>query len=321
MTSSVRHLIYFIRRFAIVAIGIASVACGLNSRPFPVAPRTLNDPLPVVKPTPKTSAQTGVVDSKAASDKSAQTSRVLSIEKAADDNEPLAANQIRVVMVKGTISRKLAENMRKLLGNNVPPDPMEEPIPAKLIVLLDSKGGDGMAAMEIGRLLRKNNAHVFVTGECSSACVFLLASGVVRGAPSFSVGIHQGRITMSSDSGVIKREVDVQEDPKAKALLAQFERDAKVYFAQMGLPSSFFQAMQNHHTKGVYRLTGQEITFYGLSGFEDAYFEKRARFYAQKKESGLWIRMSCIDVPLRSPPSVRIMSRNSSSTSIATDGY
>ncbi|OWF65922.1 hypothetical protein B6A14_09195 [Polynucleobacter hirudinilacicola] len=259
---------------------ILLASCGLSSPPFPVAPRTSSDPLPSFKPANKSSAQTGVVEP----DK--RSAKPVSLEQAIEQGEPLSANQIRVVIVKGTISRKLAENMRKLLAGNTVPDPMEEPIPGKLIVLLDSKGGDGMAAMEIGRFLRRNNAHVFVTGECSSACVFLLASGVVRGAPSFSVGIHQGRITMSSDAGVIKREVDIQEDPKAKALLAQFERDAKVYFAQMGIPSSFFQAMQNHTTKGVYRLTGEEITFYGLSGFEDAYFEKRVLFYAQKK--GKW---------------------------------
>jgi hypothetical protein len=91
---------------------------------------------------------------------------------------------------------------------------------------------------------------------------------------------------MSSDAGVIKREVNVQDDPKAKALLEQFEKDAKVYLAEMGLPAVFFQAMQNHSAKGIYRLTGQEIVFYGLSGFDDVYFDKRAQFFA--KQSGKW---------------------------------
>ena len=265
---------------ALSALSVLLVACGLNSPPYPVAPRTSSDPLPTIKPAARPSTQAGVVDPEK------RSTKLMPIEVAIEQAESLGSDQIRVVIIKGTISRKLAENIRKLLAGNIVVDPMEEPIPGKLIVLLDSKGGDGMAAMQIGKVLRRNNAHVFVTGDCSSACVFLLASGVVRGAPSFTVGIHQGRITMSSDSGVIKREVDVKEDPNAKALLAQYERDAKVYFAQMGIPSSFFQAMQDHSTKGVYRLTGEEITFYGLSGFEDAYFEKRARFYAQKK--GRW---------------------------------
>jgi ATP-dependent protease ClpP protease subunit len=257
-------------------LSLSLVACGLSQPPFPVAPRTSSEPLPSTK----ASAQSRVINV----DKPKAVNPVP--PSSADPNEPLANNQIRVVLVKGTISRKLLENTRKLLGSAPVTDPGDEPIPGKLIVLLDSRGGDGMAAMEIGKMLRRNNAHVFVTGECASACVFLLAGGVVRGAPGFSVGIHQGRITMSSDTGTIKREVDVKEDPRARALLAQYERDAKIYFAQMGIPSSFFQAMQNHSTKGVYRLTGEEITFYGLSGFDDEYFEKRVRFYAQKK--GKW---------------------------------
>jgi ATP-dependent protease ClpP protease subunit len=167
------------------------------------------------------------------------------LSKAVDQLEPIDAKQIQVILIKGPISRTLFSNMRQLLNQlkvmaeEAPAG--EEFIPGKLIVLLDSRGGDGMAAMDIGRILRQANAHVFVTGECSSACVFLLASGVVRGAPTFTVGIHQARITMSSDAGVIKREVNIQDDPKAKALLEQFEKDAKVYLAEMGLPAVFFK--------------------------------------------------------------------------------
>jgi hypothetical protein len=212
------------------------------------------------------------------------------LSKAIEQPEPIDAKQIQVLVIKGPISRKLSSTLRQLLNQpSVMADQAlagEEFIPAKLIVLLDSRGGDGMAAMEIGRILRQANAHVFVTGECSSACVFLLASGVVRGAPTFTVGIHQARITMSSDAGVIKREVNVQDDPRAKALLEQFEKDAQVYLAEMGLPANFFQAMQNHSVKGLYRLTGEEIVFYGLSGFDDVYFAKRAQFFA--KQQGKW---------------------------------
>ena len=223
---------------------------------------------------------------------SSESSKTVTVplSKAVEQAAPESAKQIQVVVIKGPISRKLFSNLRQLLNQPyVMADKAlagEEFIPGKLIVLLDSRGGDGMAAMDIGRILRQANAHVFVTGECSSACVFLLASGVVRGAPTFTVGIHQARITMSSDAGVIKREVDVQDEPKAKALLVQFEKDAKIYLAEMGLPSDFFQAMQNHSAKGLYRLTGEEIVFYGLSGFDDVYFDKRAQFFA--KQQGKW---------------------------------
>ena len=108
--------------------------------------------------------------------------------------DAVAPNQgkVMVIGINGLISKNALEKVRQSIGQV-----SGDPIPAGLIVLLDSAGGDGVAAMQIGRLLRKANAHVFVTGECASACIFVLASGVVRVAPSYSVGIHRGRVTMS----------------------------------------------------------------------------------------------------------------------------
>lgn len=193
----------------------------------------------------------------------------------------VAEQQIRIVQIKGAISRKLLANLKK---NIVPSE--SDPVPAGLIVFLDSNGGDGMAAIEIGKILRKANAHVFVSGECSSACILVLAGGVVRGAPTFSIGIHQARITLSSDSGVIKKEVDAKEDPIAKSMLEMFNASAKVYFAEMEIPPDLFAAMQSHPTKRVYRLSSPEITAYGLNGIDSDYLRQRAQMYAQKP--GRW---------------------------------
>jgi hypothetical protein len=47
----------------------------------------------------------------------------------------------------------------------------------------------------------------------------------------------------------------------------------------MGMPPELFQAMQSHQFKGVYRLSNEEITFYGLTGFEPKYLDARAELY------------------------------------------
>lgn len=189
--------------------------------------------------------------------------------------------QIRIVQIKGPISRKLLANLKKSIA------PTEsDPVPAGLIVFLDSKGGDGMAAMEIGTILRNAHAHIFVNGECSSACILVLAGGVVRGAPTFSIGIHQARITLSNDSGVIKKEVDPKDDLTAKSLLDKFNTAAVRYFAEMEIPPDLFIAMQSYQTKRVYRLSSPEITAYGLNGIESGYLRQRAQMYAQR--SGRW---------------------------------
>jgi ATP-dependent protease ClpP protease subunit len=200
-------------------------------------------------------------------------------KRAGDPEAP--QQQIQLIQFKGSISRTL---LAKLRQHTLPEG--ADPIPAGLIVMLDSKGGDGMAAIEIGRILRKAKAHVFVTGECSSACILVLSGGVVRGAPTFSVGIHQARITLSNNSGVISKEVDVQTSAVAKSLLEQFDRSARTYFADMGIPADLFIAMQSYPAKRLHRLSSQEITLYGLNGIEDEYLMERTAFY--ETQPGRW---------------------------------
>jgi hypothetical protein len=209
----------------------------------------------------------------------AQATSVAPIEaapKPLTSNSGQAAQEGRVVVmaIKGQISKKVLESIRNSIGSV-----NGDPIPAGLIVLLDSPGGDGIAAMKIGEMLRANKAHVFVTGQCASACIFVLASGVVRGAPAYTVGIHRGRITKTDENAKILEEIDIKSNPQAKALLERFEKAVPVYFAQMGMPPELFQAMQSHQYKGVYRLSNEEITFYGLTGFEPKYLDMRAELY------------------------------------------
>ena len=193
----------------------------------------------------------------------------------------ISEGRVVVMAIKGQISRKVLESIRGSISQV-----QGDPLPAGLIVLLDSPGGDGMAAMKIGQLLRTQQAHVFVTGQCASACIFVLASGVVRGAPAYSVGIHRGRITKSDANAKILEEVNIQSNPEARRLLEQFEKTAPVYFSQMGMPPELFQAMQSHQLKGVYRLSSEEVIFYGLNGFDPQYLDLRAE--QLEKAKGLY---------------------------------
>ena len=179
-----------------------------------------------------------------------------------------------VVRLKGSISGKTLEAVRQAL-----PRVRGDSLPAGLIVLLDSMGGDGVAAMNIGRLLRAGKAHVFVTGQCASACIFVLAAGVIRGAPAYTVGIHRGRLTATDPKTGGTREIDVAKDANAARTLERFETMAAGYFAEMGMPPELFTAMQSHQLKGVFRLNDTELTFYGLSGFDPAYLDERARLF------------------------------------------
>lgn len=191
------------------------------------------------------------------------------------DEKP--TNKVVVMSIKGSISRNLLQKVKDNIAQV-----QGDPVPAGLIVLIDSKGGDGFAAMQIGRMLRARKAHVFVSGDCASACVFILASGVVRGASAYSVGIHQGRVTISDDNAKVIREVDLAKEPKAQQALERFERASVEYFAQMGISSQFYPTMRSHKYKGVHRLNHEELVSFGLIGFENSYLAERSAFYERQ---------------------------------------
>lgn len=190
---------------------------------------------------------------------------------------PTDNHSINITRIDSLISlpllKKLQESLNKTTG---------DPIPAGLIVLINSNGGDGVVAMEMGRLLRKHNAHIFVTGKCASACTFVLAGGVVRGAPPFSVGIHRGRLTVNNDQAQVLKEINSLNNPKMSRFLANFEQSAAAYFEEMGIPPAFFQAMQAIDSKQVHWLTDNELVAYELNSYDQNYLEQRAKIYQER---------------------------------------
>ena len=111
------------------------------------------------------------------------------------------------------------------------------------MILLNSPGGDGLAAMEAGRLVRAAKAHVFVRGKCASACVFILAAGVVRGAPEGVVGIHRARLT-TFVKGIGVVDINTASNPNAVRVLEAGDRRTEDYLREMGMPDTLFQAMK-----------------------------------------------------------------------------
>lgn len=182
------------------------------------------------------------------------------------------------IKIKGQISKNLLTSIRKSITQVV-----DDTIPAGLIVFLDSSGGDGGAAMSIGKLLRQYNAHVFVTGQCSSACVFVLAGGVVRGAATNTVGIHRGWITMSNADAKILSDVDISKNAEARSYFNRYELAVETYLFEMGMSPDLFEAIYKFQRKDVYRLNSQEMRDFRLTGFENKYLEKRVRLLNENK--------------------------------------
>lgn len=178
----------------------------------------------------------------------------------------------KVVRLEGVITSNTAVqlNQQLLNWNNL------DPIPAGLMVLLNSPGGDGEAAMKIGRLLRSKKAQVFVIGQCESACVFVMAGGVVRAANPGTIGIHAGRITMTNQQGKILKEVDSSHSLTNSFRLTSFNSEAHKYFTEMGFSPGFLDAMLSHQTIQTYKLSESEMREYRVIGFENQYLRERA---------------------------------------------
>lgn len=187
-----------------------------------------------------------------------------------------AQSQIVTMGIDGNLNRGHVAYMRAAI------DKMRgDTLPTGFIIVVDSAGGDGKAAMEMGRLAREARAHVFVKGTCRSACVFLLAGAVYRDARAFSIGIHRGRITrfVPGKGDVV---VDVETNPDARGVLEVAEREARDYFEEMGMPARLFEEMQKVPTNTIKLLRLDEAMALGLQGFDAKYLERQATTIAPR---------------------------------------
>jgi ATP-dependent protease ClpP protease subunit len=179
--------------------------------------------------------------------------------------------------IKGSITSDLLPKVRKAVSQL-----SGDPIPAGLIVLLDSPGGDGLVAIEVGRLLRQANAHVFVTGKCASACVFIFMGGVVRQAADQALGIHRARLTRIDPKTKKRIDVDHQRDPKAQKRLRDSDEQIRQYVQEMGILAQFSAAMNEvppEKMRWLSRLEGKNL---GVIGFHADYLKTRKAYVAKQ---------------------------------------
>lgn len=157
-----------------------------------------------------------------------------------------------------TLIRKAQDQSDKGLASGQP----------NLWVSLDSRGGNIIAAMEIGRLLRAASAHILVDqdAECSSACIFLLASGVDRWVLDGSrLGLHRPFFEQS-----LFARLSVQD---AKKLYSELIERCKRYFIQMGMSDDLFRRMLSIPSQKIEYIDRKLAESVGLIGEDPAYAE------------------------------------------------
>ncbi|MBS0337739.1 MAG: hypothetical protein JSS40_13145 [Proteobacteria bacterium] len=175
-----------------------------------------------------------------------------------------------MIEIKGAIRPGLVPWLRQALARADP-----DRYPAGAVIILDSIGGDGLAAMEAGRVVRAARAHTFVRGQCASACVFILAGGVVRGAPEGAVAIHRPRLTKFV-KGVGTVDVSAASSPEAAQMLEAGDHRTEAFLREMGLPATLYTAMMATPSDQSRWLSAAELAGFGISGIDPAYRDARA---------------------------------------------
>lgn len=138
-------------------------------------------------------------------------------------------------------------------------------------VILDSNGGSGETAEEIGRLIRarKLNTYLAPDAVCASACVAILIGGVQRYVFG-DVRVH--RATFMYDS---------KKDNHVEKFIVNAQKSTESYVKSMGVSMMLADAIESTESWSIRQLTELEKKQWQIFGFdrvaEEFYFNQIAR--------------------------------------------
>ena len=150
---------------------------------------------------------------------------------------------------------------------------LEKIIPQHRAILLNSAGGDLVAAMELGRILRKHGILAIISPDhvCASACVFVLAGSSNR-AVGGKVGIHRP----------YRLRDDATTSEEQKATYISLGNEVKNYLNEMNISPALYDDMIRISSGSIKFLSEQDLERYGLSGI-DPYREEADSAYEAKE--------------------------------------
>ena len=135
-------------------------------------------------------------------------------------------------------------------------------------VILNSRGGEIEAAMQMGQILRAEAAEVYVpeNAECSSACILVLAGGIHRGAlPGAKLGIHRPLFQPEEFAELSH----LESQDRYSALSAAVRH----YLSGMGIADTLFDAMMKVPSRKMEFLTRDFAWATHLLGDDPVYEE------------------------------------------------
>lgn len=136
---------------------------------------------------------------------------------------------------------------------------------SKIVVWLDSEGGDVDVALDMGRIIRREKGFVMVhfDSKCFSSCVFLLAAGVQRMTIG-DVGIHRPYFSALSNAD----DVSV-----VRAKREAINKRIRAYFDEMDIPQGLLDLMLSIPPGEIKILSKTELVSFRLSGDDPTHDE------------------------------------------------
>lgn len=154
------------------------------------------------------------------------------------------------------------------------------------VVVLNSRGGDVLAALAIGRELRKQFAWVMVPegAHCHSACIFILAGGSNRSAfgETLSLGIHRPYFSPTQFARLSPSDAKGNYDANL--------RQVADYLSDMGVSQELFLAMTAISSADMKFLTREWAVSVNLLG-DDPAFQEWVRAKEIEKYGAEWVAL------------------------------
>lgn len=124
-------------------------------------------------------------------------------------------------------------------------------------VTFDSKGGDILKAMELGRLIRQHGLPTTQpwVNDCLSACAWAFMGGAERLASPGAIGVHQSSFLGESDMSVYEAVSAVQD----------LTADLMQYMVEMGVDLALLQLALRYGAHEIRYITEQELEEFRLN--------------------------------------------------------
>jgi len=138
---------------------------------------------------------------------------------------------------------------------------------------INSRGGDVAAAMAIGRILRRERAHLMVDDYCISSCVLILAGAVDRYiGRSAVVGIHRPYLAGTT----AQRLMTTEQVEQVKSVYGNILQDIRAYLREMNISERLADDMLTIEPERSRTLNQAELKGYGLATSDPTEQQRRA---------------------------------------------